>query len=189
MFSYIFAIVFWAFFTLEGTHASPLIDHSAVQGTFRYPGSRIRPRFRYWLPDASVDGQVVAADIKSAGSIGAGGVEFVPFFNYGGDHGAQPKGANWSTFAFGSPAYRELLVDALRAHKESGLYMDMAIGPNQGQGVPASPDDEGLQWDLVSWNPSIQSESRVDVSDSIHYLRILKRIVQSNHPRLGRGKR
>lgn len=189
MFSYIFTILFWAFFTLEGTHASPLIDHSAVQGTFRYPGSRIRPRFRYWLPDANVDGQVVAADIKSAGSIGAGGVEFVPFFNYGGDHGAQPKGANWSTFAFGSPAYRELLVDALRAHKESGLYMDMAIGPNQGQGVPASPDDEGLQWDLVSWNPSIQSESRVDVSDSIHYLRILKRIVQSNHPRLERGKR
>jgi hypothetical protein len=28
--------------------------------------------------------------------------------------------------------------------------MDFAIGPNQGQGVPAEPDNEGLQWDIVS---------------------------------------
>lgn len=127
-------------------------DHDNRPGgrdTFENPPSRSRPRFRYWLPDASVDGAIVAGDIKAAGAIGAGGVEFLPFFNYGGDHGPQPEGADWSTFAFGSPAYRDLLVDALRAHEESGLFMDIAIGPNQGQGVPANPDDEGLQWDLV----------------------------------------
>lgn len=27
--------------------------------------------------------------------------------------------------------------------------MDFALGPNQGQGVPAEYNDEGLQWDLV----------------------------------------
>jgi hypothetical protein len=27
--------------------------------------------------------------------------------------------------------------------------MDFALGPNQGQGVPAEPDNEGLQWDMV----------------------------------------
>jgi hypothetical protein len=29
------------------------------------------------------------------------------------------------------------------------LFMDFALGPNQGQGVPAPSDDRGLQWDLV----------------------------------------
>lgn len=134
----------WAFLFLGSA-----VSTVTPPGTFENPDSRSRPRFRYWLPDASVDGNIVSADIKSAGDIGAGGVEFLPFYNYGGDHGPQPEGADWSTFAFGSPAYRDLLVDALRAHKESGLFMDIAIGPNQGQGVPARPDDEGLQWDLV----------------------------------------
>ncbi|KAH6693886.1 hypothetical protein F5X68DRAFT_128816 [Plectosphaerella plurivora] len=131
-------------------------------GTFENPHSQSRPRFRYWLPDASVDGEVVAHDIKAAGAIGAGGVEFLPFFNYGGDHGPQPEGADWSTFAFGSPAYRDLLVDALRAHKESGLFMDIAIGPNQGQGVPANPDDEGLQWDLIPYTAEVPANGSFD---------------------------
>ncbi|KAM0321554.1 hypothetical protein ACHAQA_010044 [Verticillium albo-atrum] len=131
-------------------------------GTFLNPDARSRPRFRYWLPDASVDGAVLAADIKSAGEIGAGGIEFLPFFNYGGDHGPEPVGADWSTYAFGSPAYRDLLVDALTAHKDSGMFMDIAIGPNQGQGVPAEPTDEGLQWDLIPYTASVPSNGSID---------------------------
>lgn len=116
---------------------------------FASPPASSRPRFRYWLPDASVDVSVVQADIASAGAIGAGGLEFVPFFNYGGQMGAAPKGSEWSKYAFGSPAFKELLVSALTAHKEHELMMDLAIGPNQGQGVPANSTDKGLQWDLV----------------------------------------
>jgi hypothetical protein len=104
---------------------------------------------RYWLPDASVDASIVQENIKSAGEIGAGGVELLPFYNYGGQLGGEPTGANWSKYGFGTLAFREIFVAALRAHKEAGLHMDFALGPNQGQGVPAHPDDEGLQWDLV----------------------------------------
>lgn len=127
-------------------------DQTSAQvhrGSFENPAARLRPRFRYWLPDASVNAKTVQDNIKSAGEIGAGGVEFLPFYNYGGQLSPAPNGSDWSKYGFGTPAFRELFLAALRAHKEAGLAMDFALGPNQGQGVPADPTDEGLQWDLV----------------------------------------
>lgn len=46
--------------------------------SFADPPALFRPRFRYWLPDASVDPAIAAADIDAAGAVGAGGVEFLP---------------------------------------------------------------------------------------------------------------
>lgn len=116
---------------------------------FANPGANVRPRFRYWLPDASVDAHTVAADIAAAGSIGAGGIELVPFFEYGGELGSMPAGADWAEYKFGTILFRNIFAAALTAHEENGLVMDFSLGPNQGQGVPASPDNPGLQWDLV----------------------------------------
>ncbi|KAF9891846.1 hypothetical protein FE257_003331 [Aspergillus nanangensis] len=113
-------------------------------GTFENPAARIRPRFRYWLPDASVDPDIVQQNIRDAGSIGLGGVEFLPYYNYG----ETVSGADWSTYGFGTPAFINVFKAALQAHKDSGLVMDFPLGPSQGQGVPASTDDAGLQWDL-----------------------------------------
>lgn len=118
-------------------------------GSFKSPSAIVRPRFRYWLPDASVDPDIVQQNIKSAGSIGAGGVEFLPFYNYGGQAGGVPPGADWSKYGFGTDAFKNVFLAALKAHKEAGLGMDFAFGPNQGQGVPAESDNEGLMWDLV----------------------------------------
>lgn len=115
-------------------------------GSFQDPAPRVRPRFRYWLPDASVDSGRVQQNIKDAGALGAGGVEFLPFYAYG----SEVPGADWATYGFGTPAYLEIFKAALQAHREAGLAMDFPLGPNQGQGVPARYDDEGLQWDLVS---------------------------------------
>ncbi|KAL3482790.1 hypothetical protein BJX62DRAFT_231439 [Aspergillus germanicus] len=121
-------------------------------GTFRNPSAHSRPRFRYWLPDASVNAEVVAANIKDSGEKGAGGVELVAFYNYGGETVEASPQADWVTNGFGTPAFRELFRAALQAHKDAGLFMDFAFGPNQGQGVPAESDDEGLQWDLVPYS-------------------------------------
>lgn len=134
-----------------GLVAASLVLGNNLQssGTFSRPASRVRPRFRYWLPDASVDAEVIAKDVASAASIGAGGIEFLPFFEYGGDIGRMPAGADWSTYNFGTPDFVKLFERVLEAHDRDGLVMDFALGPNQGQGVPASPDDEGLQWDMV----------------------------------------
>lgn len=39
--------------------------------------------------------------------------------------------------------------------KESNLIVDLAMGPNQGAGVPAPYDDEGLLWDLNPFNITV----------------------------------
>ena len=128
-------------------------------GTFENPAARIRPRFRYWLPDAGVNKTVVQQNIISAASIGAGGVEFVPFYDYGGELAYAGPGPDWAKYGFGTEAFNETFVAALKAHKEHGLVMDFALGPGQGQGVPSRSDDEGLQWDLVgSLHTSTQTE-------------------------------
>jgi hypothetical protein len=74
-------------------------------------------------------------------------VEYLPFFGYGGN---VPPGADWVTYGFGTSAFKDLFKAALQAHQDHGLSLDFALGPNQGQGVPAFPDNEGLMWDLVS---------------------------------------
>ncbi|KAF3023628.1 hypothetical protein E8E14_012737 [Neopestalotiopsis sp. 37M] len=129
--------------------------HSGAQaqlGTFREPAAKVRPRFRYWLPDASVSPETVVADIDAAADIGAGGVEFLPFYNYG---YPAPNGSDWLTYGFGTPAFLNIFRHALLAHQRRNLSMDFALGPNQGQGVPAEHTDEGLQWDLSTFNLSI----------------------------------
>lgn len=120
---------------------------------FSNPPPSERPLFRYWLPDASIDGNNLAKDIASAQSVGAGGIELVPFYNYGSYGGNYPPGADWETYNFGTSAFNELFITALEKHQELGTKMDFAIGPNQGQGVPCQIDDEGLQWDLASVLP------------------------------------
>ncbi|KAJ5954301.1 hypothetical protein N7501_008580 [Penicillium viridicatum] len=118
-------------------------------GTFANPSAQVRPFFRYWLPDASVDPTVVASDIRSAAEVGAGGIEFLPYYGYGGTIGGNPPGSDWVTYGFGSAPFQHLLQMALEAAKENSILVDIVLGPNQGQGVPASPDADGIQWDLV----------------------------------------
>ena len=43
----------------------------------------------------------------------------------------------------------------LQAHADNDLISDFALGPNQGQGVPAPEGSEGLAWDLYSYNISV----------------------------------
>jgi hypothetical protein len=129
--------------------ASPSKVRPRDGSSFENPPATYRPRFRYWLPDSSVNPNIVKENIRASGALGAGGVEFLPFFDYGATSRGPPPGSDWSTFNFGTPAFRAQFKAALEAHREGRLIMDFAMGPNQGQGVPAEPDDEGLQWDLV----------------------------------------
>lgn len=62
---------------------------------------------------------------------------------------------DWTVYGFGTPAWSELFKTAAQAHKDNDLIMDFALGPNQGQGVPAEVGSDGLAWDLVSFNFSI----------------------------------
>lgn len=70
---------------LPYNHTDSLVNAAIDNGTFKDPSVYVRPRFRYWVPDASVDHDVLAADIAGAKAAGAGGVEVLGYYLYGGE--------------------------------------------------------------------------------------------------------
>ena len=75
-------------------------------GTFENPSPRARPRFRYWIPDASVNLTTVAQDVADAGRVEAGGVELLGYYNYGLQVGW--TGTDWTEYGWGTPAWSKL---------------------------------------------------------------------------------
>jgi len=103
------------------------------------------------LPDASVPLDVVTGDIANISSVGAGGLEFLPFYLYGLPvPGAVPP-TDWTEYGFGTPAFQTIFKGALRAAHDNGVLMDFAVGANQGQGVPSVPATPGLAVELVCY--------------------------------------
>lgn len=66
-----------------------------------------------------------------------------------------PIPTDWTLYGWGTEAWKNLTDAALRAAKKLGMVMDFALGPNQGAGVPAHPDDEGVMWELWPFNVSV----------------------------------
>ncbi|KAI0428532.1 hypothetical protein F5Y09DRAFT_357722 [Xylaria sp. FL1042] len=129
-------------------------DQSVFE-TFVNPPAIYRPKYRYWLPDASVPPGNVAADIAQLGQRGAGGVVRV----FGIQSEVRSLGlaaTDWNIYGFGTAAYLDILQTALQAHKDNDLIMDYTLGLQSGQGVPAEADNPGLTWDvLLFYNASI----------------------------------
>lgn len=84
----------------------PNIDY----GTFQNPAAFVRPRFRYWVNDASVDLKIMAEDIKAIGKAGGGGIQLLGYYLYGdsSNFGGQllaPLQSDWTIYGFGTPAW------------------------------------------------------------------------------------
>ncbi len=47
----------------------PSVNSPLDKGTFQDPSVHVRPKFRYWIPDASVDPAIAANDVRAAGSV------------------------------------------------------------------------------------------------------------------------
>ncbi|CAK7214333.1 hypothetical protein SBRCBS47491_002105 [Sporothrix bragantina] len=123
----------------SGAHAS-VKDHGTDAPylpllSFDNPPLAAHPKFRYWLPDASVSADILGADIASLITAGAGGIELLPFYNYG----QPPISTDWSVYGFGTPAFKDLFRAALNATARHKGVMDFALGANQGAGVPSPP--------------------------------------------------
>ncbi|OJI95758.1 hypothetical protein ASPVEDRAFT_57912 [Aspergillus versicolor CBS 583.65] len=118
---------------------------------FKDPPVNVRPRFRYWLPDASVEVGPAVQDVARAKQVGAGGLEVLGFYGYETTPGYYVP-VDWSTYSWGGEAWQTIFKALLQAHRENSLIMDFAIGASMGQGVPAELDNEGLAWDLTSFN-------------------------------------
>lgn len=87
---------------LDATSTNDQVGAEIDYGTFEHPSANVRPRFRYWAPDASVNLSQVADDIREAGRVGAGGVEFLGYYLYG-DSSLVP--VDWTIYGWGSPAW------------------------------------------------------------------------------------
>ncbi|KAI8624411.1 hypothetical protein F5Y19DRAFT_491053 [Xylariaceae sp. FL1651] len=110
------------------------------------------------LPDASVAPRSVARDVTQIAAISAGGLQFLPFYNYG----LGPALTDWSVYGFGTPAFVDVLSAALQECAAHGLQLDFALGPNQGAGVPSEPATPGLARELVYGNMTIESGESYD---------------------------
>lgn len=98
---------------------------------------------RFKLPDASADEKYLRSDIRSIADAGAGGFEFLPYYQFG-----QPA-TDWSKYGYGTTAFRSLFRAAMESAEEHNMLMDFAVAANQGQGVPALPETPGLAVHLV----------------------------------------
>lgn len=97
--------------------------------------------------------QSVIDDVNHIASVGAGGLEFLPFYNYG----FGPALTDWSIYGFGTEAFKEVFVAALNASAAHNLLFDFALGANQGAGIPSPVETPGLAKELVYGNITIQS--------------------------------
>jgi len=124
------------------------IGASIDYGTFQDPSVHVRPRFRYWIPDASVNLSQVASDFSTVKSVGMGGLELLGYYLYGnyptGVAEGGPIPEDWTKYGWGTDAWKTLQDTALQATKDNGLIMDFSLGPNQGAGVPAKEADPGI---------------------------------------------
>jgi hypothetical protein len=99
-----------------GTGTNDQFGANINYGTFQNPSSNVRPRFRYWVNDASMNLTSIAEDIRDIGRSGAGGVELLGYYLYGdgqnfGGGLASPLQSDWTTYGFGSPAWsKQFLV-------------------------------------------------------------------------------
>ncbi|KXH49842.1 hypothetical protein CSIM01_03979 [Colletotrichum simmondsii] len=116
---------------------------------FVSPPNTYRPKFRYWFPDAEVDIEAVTRDVAEIASVGAGGLEFLPYYQF------RAPSANWSTYGYGTNASRDVFRAAMQAAADNDLLFDFAIGANQGQGVPSEPESVGLALELAYVNITV----------------------------------
>ncbi|KAJ5769407.1 secreted protein [Penicillium odoratum] len=105
---------------------------------------------------------VVAEDVRSIGKAGAGGIELLGYYSYGdaptfGGSLITPLQTDWTVFGFGGAPWKEMVNKILEVSKEQSLIVDFANGPNQGAGVPAPYDSDGLLWNLAAYNSTFSS--------------------------------
>ena len=73
---------------------------------FKEPPVKVRPRFRYWLPDASVEVSPAVQDVARAKQVGAGGLEVLGFYGYETTPGYYVP-VDWSAYSWGGEAWRK----------------------------------------------------------------------------------
>lgn len=138
-----------------GRRPAPWIKYD-VPHDFANPTGLARPTFRYWVPDADVDDDVLYSDIKHIHDAGWGSVEVICLENYG----IELAVVDPAEFGYGGLNWHNRFRTMLRAAEDFNMTVDFALGPTQGASIPIlDPDSEGMNTELAYGQVNISSGS------------------------------
>ncbi|KAE9985229.1 hypothetical protein EG328_007769 [Venturia inaequalis] len=103
-----------------------------------------------WLPDASVDPDLITDDIRQLGERGVGGTKLLNYFRF---PATGITLSNWTIFGYGEPGYKDIVKVILKAYKAASMLFDFTSSENRY--VPAEKDNPVLAWELVPVNITI----------------------------------
>lgn len=127
-----------------------------VPNEFASPTGLARPTFRYWVPDANVDDDVLYADLKTIHDAGWGSVEVICLENYG----IELAVVDPAEFGYGGVNWTNRFRTMLKAAEDLNMTVDFALGPTQGASIPIlDPDSEGMNTELAYGQVNITSGS------------------------------
>ncbi|MGX1502023.1 UNVERIFIED_CONTAM: hypothetical protein RKD43_000648 [Streptomyces graminofaciens] len=130
-----------------GAPAAPATaPHSggAFARSFAAPGARVRPKFRWWWPDALVDADEIEREIDQIAAAGFGGVEIAAV-----THSVSAP-INPSRHGWGTPAWVAAVETALHRAAVRDVVVDLTIGPAWPAAVPGiTPDSTAATKELA----------------------------------------
>ncbi|KAB8196015.1 alpha-L-rhamnosidase [Nonomuraea phyllanthi] len=125
-------------FLVLGTTALALSTQPASAATapgagwFARPRAAVRPRVRWWWPDAHVDPAEIRREVDQLADAGFGGAEIAAVHHSISDKSVlDPVGHGW-----GTPAWNAAVEAALDQAARRGLTIDLTIGPSWPAAVP-----------------------------------------------------
>ncbi|GAA2883923.1 glycosyl hydrolase [Streptosporangium fragile] len=108
-----------------------------LAGWFANPGSAVRPRFRWWWPDAKVDLAEIRREVDQIADAGFGGAEIAAVHHSIRDKSILDVAVN----GWGTPAWNAAVEAALDQAAKRGITIDITLGPSWPAAVPTITAD------------------------------------------------
>ncbi|OIJ68530.1 glycosyl hydrolase [Streptomyces mangrovisoli] len=119
-------------------------DAAPADGTLALPDTGRRPAFRYWWPGGGVTPQQIAKEVDAMADAGFGGFEIADVRN------SEMVPMPVRSYGWGTPAWKEGVIAALRTAERRGLHVDLTLGPYWPAVVPGvRPDDDAAMKELT----------------------------------------
>ncbi|MET9084894.1 glycosyl hydrolase [Streptomyces sp. NPDC004237] len=128
-----------------------------LTGTLAIPDSARRPAFRYWWPGAGVTPQQITREVNAMADAGFGGFEIADVRN------TETEAMPVRSYGWGSPAWKEGVIAALRAAKARRLRVDLTVGPYwPAVAAGIHPDDDTAMKELTYGQAVVDSDATFD---------------------------
>ncbi|MBB2910893.1 hypothetical protein FHS43_002156 [Streptosporangium becharense] len=113
---------------------------------FANPGRTVRPRFRWWWPDAKVDPAEIRREVDQIADAGFGGAEIAAVHHSIRDKSVLDVAVN----GWGTPAWNAAVEAALDQAARRGITIDITLGPSWPAAVPTiTPDSPAAVKELA----------------------------------------